>query len=51
MVEKIRWGKNDTRVMGRRPFVIVCGTKRSAREAEKGPLVEERSVRVANMFM
>ena len=49
MVEKIRLNENGPRVTGRRPFV--CDTKRSAREAEQGPLVEERSVREANVFM
>ena len=49
MVEKIRWKENGPRVTGRRPFV--CETKRLAREAEQGPLVEERSVREANVLM
>ena len=49
MVQKIHWDENGPRVTGRRPFV--CETKRSAREAEKGPIVEERSVREVNMFM
>ena len=42
MVEKIRLNENGPRVTGRPPFVF--DTKRSAREAEKGPLVDERSV-------
>ena len=49
MVENISWNKNGPRVTGRLPFV--CDTKRSVREAKQGPLVEERSVRKANVFM
>ena len=49
MGEKIRWNENCPRMTGRRPFV--CDTKRSAHEAEQGPLVEERSACEANMFM
>ena len=49
MVEKLRWNENGSRVTGRRPFV--CDTKRSARKAEQGPLLEERSIREANVFM
>ena len=41
---KRKWSVCD----GRRPFV--CDTKRSALEAEQGPLVEERSVREANVL-
>ena len=48
MVEKKRWNENCPRVTGRRPFV--CETKRSACEAEKGPLVDERSVREPNVL-
>ena len=49
MVEKIRWNENGPRATGRRPFV--CGKKRSARAVEQGPLVEERSVREANVLV
>ena len=49
MVEKIRWNENGPRVTGIGPFV--CDTKRSASEAEQGPLVEERSIREANVLM
>ena len=49
MVEKNRWNENGPRVTGRRPFV--CDTKRSAREAEQGPPVEERSVREATVLI
>ena len=49
MVEKKRWNENGPHVTDRRPFV--GETKRSAREAEQGSLVEERSVREAKVFM
>ena len=49
MVEKIRWNENGPRVTDRhvRSFV----TKRLACEAEQDPLIEERSVREANVLM
>ena len=51
MVEKISWNENGPHVRptSRRPFV--CDIERSAREAEQGPRVEDRSIREANVLM
>ena len=43
MVEKIQWNENGPRVTRSRPLVV-CDTKRFAREAENGPLLD-RNVR------